>query len=83
MTKKINDGGPAFPNGVCDSNTGSYHIVDGMSLRDYFAAKAMQGMSANPGCNNYNLSKIAELSYKQSDEMLKAKGGKDDTIDKS
>jgi hypothetical protein len=46
-----------------------------MSLRDYFAAKAMQGMSANPGFNDYNLSKIAELSYKQADEMLKARNG--------
>jgi len=50
-------------------------VNKGMSLRDYFAAKAMQGMSANPGFNDYNLSKIAELSYKQADEMLKARNG--------
>ena len=79
MTKKINDGGPAFPihPQVYDNK------FKGMPLRDYFAAKAMQGMSANPGCNNYNLSKIAELSYKQADEMLKAREEKDDTTDKS
>ena len=31
-----NNGGPAFPTGV--------YTVEGMTLRDYFAAKAMQGM---------------------------------------
>lgn len=36
MSKKINDGGPAFP--------ASAHA--GMTLRDYFAAKAMQGLIA-------------------------------------
>ena len=67
MTVKDN-GGPAFP--VIGHNV----IVNkGMSLRDFFAAKAMMGMSANPGFNDYNLAKIAELSYKQADEMLKAR----------
>lgn len=37
-----NDGGPAFPY-VC-KEVG--HYSDGMSLRDYFAAKAMQSMVA-------------------------------------
>ena len=44
MSDKINDGGPAFPNGLCDSSSGAFHLVDGMSLRDYFAAKAMQAL---------------------------------------
>jgi hypothetical protein len=39
---KINDGGPAFPIQI---QTGDYYkgegSADGMSLRDYFAAKAM------------------------------------------
>ena len=34
-----NDGGPAFPGGG--------YIGHGMSLRDYFAAKAMQGLIAS------------------------------------
>lgn len=41
--EKQNDGGPAFPNG--DSGGGP---TSGMSLRDYFAAKALQGFLANP-----------------------------------
>jgi hypothetical protein len=44
----------------------------GMSLRDYFAAKAMQGMMvdvAQPRCDY-----IADTSYKMADAMLKARG---------
>ena len=42
MTK--DNGGPAFP-----APAGVTHITQqGMTLRDYFAAKAMQGMLANP-----------------------------------
>ena len=45
-------GGPAFPGGVnsvyTDIDTGC-PTQEGMTLRDYFAAKAMQGMLSNPG----------------------------------
>jgi hypothetical protein len=77
MSDKLKDGGPAFPinnNDVITIVTNNGNHPEGMSLRDYFAAKAMMGMSANPGCNDYNLSKIAELSYKQADAMLEARG---------
>ena len=41
MAEKINDGGPAFPEAyVPDGSDPS----SGMTLRDYFAAKAMQGL---------------------------------------
>jgi len=51
----------------------------GMDLRDYFAAKAMQGMIANKGFingksadeNDYN---GAMRAYKIADAMMKAKG---------
>ena len=47
--KKINNGGPAFPKpmGGHTYSDGSYEIDNpnnGMSLRDYFAAKAMQAI---------------------------------------
>jgi hypothetical protein len=35
----MNDGGPAFPRGKDTFG----EVNDGMSLRDYFAAKALQG----------------------------------------
>lgn len=49
----------------------------GMSLRDYFAAKAMQGYistfsSEDPCCNVDDLKEdISEMSYKVADAMLK------------
>lgn len=61
-------GGPAFP----PSNPGYAH---GMTLRDYFAAKAMQAeyqaVSARGGCELY--SDIAERAYILADAMLEAR----------
>ena len=67
------DGGPAFPVG----------LLPGMSLRDYFAAKAMEGILANSeNITNtlmwqnltdfkvLNISDACELSYLLADAML-------------
>jgi len=44
----------------------------GMDLRDYFAAKAMQGLASDPDwC--YGLDEGAELAYEWADEMMKAR----------
>lgn len=43
---------------------------DGMTLRDYFAAKAMQGMMANGEANPFS---ITEAAYIIADCMLKAR----------
>ena len=40
-----NTGGPAFPT----EHTDTSGLYDGMTLRDYFAAKAMQGMLSHHG----------------------------------
>ena len=55
---------PAFPNS-------HYNNVYGMTLRDYFAAKAMQGLLAS----NRDLSwrELGALSYDAADAMLKAR----------
>ena len=72
---KINDGGPAFPRPAGDFN-GSRHgngAQTGMTLRDYFAAKAMQEM-----VNEYDdFDFMAQTAYAMADAMLKAreKGG--------
>ena len=45
-----NDGGPAFPVAAYTLDTSSKPMLmvkDGMTLRDYFAAKAMQGICAS------------------------------------
>jgi hypothetical protein len=41
-----------------------------MTLRDYFAAKAMQAIMANP---HWTPEGIAEAAYKQADAMMKAR----------
>ena len=62
-------GGPAFP-----APAGVQHITDqGMTLRDYFAAKAMQGICASgPGSHMTN-DKIAVEAYEMADAMLKVR----------
>jgi len=64
-----NTGGPAFPQFVI-SNFGA-HVEGGMTLRDYFAAKAMQGLLA--GTTTSNGSMIVKDAYAIADEMLKAR----------
>jgi hypothetical protein len=70
MSEAKNDGGPAFP------IPSDEHL--GMTLRDYFAAKAMQGLMANPVIfERYGFSKdMADecaQAFIAADEMLKAR----------
>ena len=46
----------------------------GMTLRDYFAAKAMQGMLAScTGWSEAGIERLAKCSYMTADAMLKAR----------
>ena len=46
-------------------------MFDGMSLRDYFAAKAMQGMlAACTGWSEAGIERLAKCSYMTADKML-------------
>ena len=48
--------------------------ADGMDLRDYFAAKAMQALLSSPNCDKeVNASLICAYSYTFADEMIKAR----------
>lgn len=62
---KIKDGGPAFPISVMGE---TIKRCDGMSLRDYFAAKAMLGLDVTRYAGGYTL--LAENAYKMADAML-------------
>jgi hypothetical protein len=65
-----NTGGPAFPVQsvyIEDQATNSH----GMTLRDYFAAKALQGFISRGG--NYNAEFDADRAYVYADAMLKAR----------
>jgi hypothetical protein len=60
MSNQINDGGPAFP-----TPAGIQHN-DGITLRDYFAAAALQGLLAYDG----DCSTAIGLAYHTADAML-------------
>lgn len=66
----MNDGGPAFPQRSVDEDGNLYQR--GMTLRDYFAAKAMQGLLAS---SKYDVDEEATASdaYIIADFMLKAR----------
>lgn len=72
--KKKNTGGPAFPAGLIDPATPEdaiHPMHEGMTLRDYFAAKAMQGLLA--GTKTSDVGMIVRDSYKMADAMLRAR----------
>ena len=63
---------PAFPLHNHGTQTLGLHVT-GMTLRDYFAAKAMQGLLTNPECPLAPLDEVPQASYKMADAMLKAR----------
>ncbi len=80
MTKS-KSGGPAFPLYKAISNeevtyTGytKHDFTMGMTLRDYFAAKAMQSM-LSAGIDSAQYEDDAEQAYVVADAMLKARNG--------
>lgn len=62
------DGGQAFPrSGYGPVGNGQ---LEGMALRDYFAAKAMQGMLANDiGCTG-QAEHLSSCAYQMADSMI-------------
>lgn len=74
-----NTGGPAFPNVeevvLYGDNTALEKVLTGggMTLRDYFAAKAMQGMWSVVGVNFGTLEAQAANAYRMADAMLKGR----------
>lgn len=82
---RINDGGPAFPVWELNGKDQPEMTGFGMFLRDYFAAKAMQGLLANPGgaiqqngmsgwgwCN-CTVDDVAKFAWHIADAMLRAR----------
>ncbi|MBX8802960.1 hypothetical protein HBA92_19715 [Ochrobactrum sp. MR28] len=86
MTDKdqINTGGAAFPFQERNDDGSHHHSHEGMTLRDYIAAKAMQGdMAAQDAESGYypnatsdeTLIDRAKFFYRFADAMLVARGG--------
>jgi hypothetical protein len=60
-----NTGGPAFPT--------PDNADEGMTLRDYFAAKAMQGFIADGAAPAVSKETISLMAYAMADAMLEAR----------
>ncbi|PJO24880.1 hypothetical protein [Burkholderia glumae] len=97
-TTRPADGGPAFPSGLTAKEVkfangrveGAYvsefaSSATGLSLRDYFAAKVLQGLMANEQfppprpieqarTREEMADEIAGAAYRMADAMLKARG---------
>lgn len=61
----------AFPRS--ESLQYSQHITGGMTLRDYFAAKAMQGIVSKEASHVSWVEEYAKNAYKMADAMMKAR----------
>lgn len=70
-----NTGGQAFPVAGSDHN----YAEEGMSLRDYFAAKALQGWLAGYSADEVHpvvagsTARVAQMAYIMADAMLEAR----------
>lgn len=72
MTKET--GGSAFPHDAWRPQQSMIYdpVSSGMSLRDWFAGMALQGLNANPNVWEELLEhEIIEISYRRADAMLK------------
>ena len=58
---------PAFPTET------AFGYEEGMTLRDYFAAKAMTGLLTAELVGEYSNEHVAEISYRIADAMMKAR----------
>lgn len=76
-SKKIDDGGPAYPHGY----SAQANSMPGMSLRDWFAGQALAGMLAMPEHDNGNFHNNcgepfigpARYAYRMADAMIAAR----------
>lgn len=80
-SKPLDNGGPAFPCEVGGDpannqhQTGNYTAMwYGMSLRDWFAGKALAGMCAGEPGSHLIPKNAAHEAYLYADAMMKARG---------
>ena len=67
-----NTGGPAFPHEYFDKQLNQGRVMHGMTLRDYFAAKALLSYWSDPDVVG-NLDTAAAWAYDMADAMLEAR----------
>ncbi|WP_186112051.1 hypothetical protein [Burkholderia gladioli] len=75
-SSKPADGGPAFPVNTQRFEDGSINVYPepGMTLRDYFAAKAMQAFLGLYPEFDHVVEEVSADAYQMADAMLKARG---------
>ncbi len=80
MASQVDEGGAAFPTPAAKDASGSTvrSAALGMTLRDYFAAKAMQGLVERVGHptetrKGVSFEMVAADAYAVADAMLKAR----------
>ncbi len=64
------DGGPAFPF-KCQGATTAPEVYYGMTLRDYFAAKALNGWLASEDRITLTEDAVADVCYGYADAMIR------------
>lgn len=75
----MKDGGQAFPRaatqliGPSGLGAGKVREVDGMTLRDYFAAAALTGLCANRDSSGVAGNVLASLAYNYADRMIEVR----------
>jgi hypothetical protein len=69
---KEKTGGPAFPFEYEDEI--AQYVSHGMTLRDYFAAKAMQGFCVAGNIHSVDVDVSTKKAYLMADAMLKVRG---------
>jgi len=77
------DGGQAFPlqDEIASGEGGTISMRDwpmqrGMTLRQWYAGKALQGIVSNPGCVGQKPEILSELAFVTADAMI-AEGNKE------
>ena len=74
------DGGPAFPVSEEAARGKVAAVYGGMTLRDYFAAAALQGLLATPVKISLGAKPVqdsadySEMAYRYADAMIEARG---------
>ena len=68
------NGGPAFPIPLHPGQSWQEMApCDGMTLRDYFAGRAMQSYLLDKDRDSFTFEQWAQASYEMADAMLKAR----------
>lgn len=72
------NGGPAYPVKYQDG-AGGYEQADGISIRDYLAAAALQGILSSPDGGPDDWQRVADAAYCAADAMLASRERKEES----